>query len=95
MSANPQPARLLGIPLGDFGLFSCVLLSLAAGFFAFFGSCFLAIIGLLLVNSLGHQQINYADSYRFIALPTGLLVMVFGFIFFTSVWLRRRLRGAA
>lgn len=95
MSANPQPARLLGIPLGDFGLFSCVLLSVASGFFAFFGSCFLAIMGLLLYNTLAHQQINYADSYRYIAAPIGVVVMAFGFVFFTSVWLRRKFTGAA
>jgi hypothetical protein len=95
MTANPQPARLLGIPLGDFGLFSCVLLSVAAGFFTFFGTCFLAIMGLLFWNTLAHQQINYADAYRYIALPIGLVVMVFGFVFFTSVWIRRRLAEAA
>ncbi|MFZ0631342.1 MAG: hypothetical protein WA399_00555 [Acidobacteriaceae bacterium] len=95
MTANPQPARLLGIPLGDFGLFSCVLLSVAAGFFAFFGTCFFAIVGLLFWNTLAQQQINYADSYRYIAFPTGIVVMVFGFVFFTSVWLRRRFTGAA
>ena len=94
MTANPQPARLLGIPLGDFGLFSCVLLSVAAGFFAFSGTCFLAIMGLLCWNTLAHQQINYADAYRYIAFPAGLAVMVFGFVFFTAVWLRRRLAGA-
>lgn len=95
MSGHAQPARLLGIPLGDFGLFSCVLLAVAAGFFAFFGTCFLAILGLLIWNTAAHQQINYADSYRYIALPAGLVVMGFGFIFFTSVWLRRKLAGAA
>ncbi|HEY1807606.1 MAG TPA: hypothetical protein VGG42_03540 [Acidobacteriaceae bacterium] len=95
MTANSQPARLLGIPLGDFGLFSCVLLSVAAGFFAFFGTCFLAIMGLLFWNTLAHQQINYADSYRYIAFPVGVVVLVFGFVFFTSVWLRRRLARAA
>ena len=94
MTTNPQPARLLGIPLGDLGLFSCVLLSVAAGFFAFFGTCFLAIIGLLFWNTLAHQQINYADSYRYIAFPIGVVVMVFGFAFFSGVWLRRRLRAA-
>jgi len=94
MSANPQPARLLGIPLGDFGLFSCVLLSIASGFFAFFGSCFLAIMSLLVWNTLARQQINYADSYRYIAAPIGVVVMAFGFVFFTSVWLRRKLTRA-
>lgn len=95
MPANPQPARLLGIPLGDFGLFSCVLLSVASGFFAFFGSCFLAIMGLLCYNTLTHQAINYADAYRYIAAPVGVVVMAFAFAFFTSVWLRRKLTRAA
>lgn len=95
MTANPQPARVLGIPLGDFGLFSCVLLSVAAGFFAFFGTCFLAIMGLLVANTVGHQQINYADSYRYIAFPVGLAVMAVGFVFFAAVWFRRRFAGAA
>lgn len=94
MSGNPQPARLLGIPLGDFGLFSCVLLAVAAGFLAFFGTCFLAIVGLLVWNTAAHQQINYADSYRYIALPAGLVVLAFGFVFFTGVWLRRKFVGA-
>ncbi|MGA7521949.1 MAG: hypothetical protein WBW84_05675 [Acidobacteriaceae bacterium] len=95
MTSNPQPARLLGIPLGDFGLFSCVLLSLASGFLAFFGTCFLAIVGLLFWNTLARQQINYADSYRYIALPTGVVVMMLAFAFFTAVWVRRRFAGAA
>jgi len=42
-----------------------------------------------------HQQINYADAYRDIALPVGLAVMAFGLVFFTSVWVRRRFAGAA
>lgn len=94
MSATAQPARLLGIPLGDFGFFSCILLSLASGFLAFFGSCFLAIIGLLCWNSLMHQAVNYADSYRYVGLPTGVAVLVFGFLFLATAWLRRLMREA-
>jgi TRAP-type C4-dicarboxylate transport system permease small subunit len=95
MSVSTQPARLLGIPLGDFGLFSAILLSLASGFLAFFASCFLAIIGLLFWNQLGHHAVNYADTYRYIALPIGLVVLAFGFIFFMGTWLRRRLSGSS
>lgn len=92
-SATTQPARLLGIPLGDFGFFSAILLSLAAGFLTFFASCFLAIVSLLVWNTATHQAINYADSYRYIAFPAGLLVMAAGFFFFTGTWLRRKFRG--
>jgi hypothetical protein len=90
MTASAQPARLLGIPLGDFGFFSSLLLSVASGFLAFFASCFLGIFALLLWNAFGHH-VNYADSYLFIGLPMGLAVLAIGFVFFTGTWLRRRL----
>jgi hypothetical protein len=93
-SASAQPARLLGIPLGDFGFFSAILLSLAAGFLAFFASCFLSIMGLLVWNIAGHHTVNYADTYRDVAFPVGLVVLACGLFFFTGAWLRRRLRGA-
>ncbi len=93
MTAATQPARLLGIPLGDFGLFSALLLSLASGFLAFFGTCFLAIIGLLCWNLIGHNHVNYADSYLYIAFPIGLVVLAAALVFFTGTWLRRRLSG--
>jgi hypothetical protein len=93
VTAAAQPARLLGIPLGDFGFFSALLLSLASGFLAFFGTCFLSIIGLLCWNIIGRNHVSYADSYRYIAFPTGLAVLTFGLVFFTGTWLRRRLTG--
>jgi hypothetical protein len=80
MTAATQPAKLLGIPLGDFGFFSSLLLSLASGFLAFFASCFIAII-------------NYADSYRLVAFPIGLAVLAFGLFFFTGTWIRRKFSG--
>jgi hypothetical protein len=93
MSATTQPTRLLGIPLGDFGLLSAVLLAAASGFLTFFASCFLAILALLFWNLLGHHHVNYADSYRFVAFPLGLAVLAFGLVFFTGAWLRRRITG--
>lgn len=93
MTVAAQPARLLGIPLGDFGFFSALLLALASGFLAFFGTCFFAIIGLLFWNILGHHHVNYADSYRYIALPIGVAVLAFGLVFFIAVWLRRKFSG--
>jgi hypothetical protein len=95
MTAATQPAKLLGIPLGDFGFFSSLLLSLASGFLTFFASLFLAIISLLVWNTLGHHQVNYADSYRYIAFPLGLIVLACALFFFTGTWLRRRLSEAA
>lgn len=93
MTASAQPERLLGIPLGDFGFFSSILLSVASGFLAFFATCVLAIFALLFWNAaLGHH-VNYADSYLYAALPAGAAVLVVGFVFFTGTWLRRRLMG--
>ena len=94
MTSATQPAKLLGIPLGDFGFFSAILLSLASGFLTFFASCFVAIIALLCWNLFGHHQINYADSYRYVAFPLGIIVLVCALVFFTGTWLRRRF-GAA
>lgn len=93
MTASAQPARLLGIPLGDFGLFSCVFLAVAAGFLSFFASCALAILSLLAWNSVAHGHISYTDAYRWIALPTGLGVMAVGLVFLTGTWLWRKLAG--
>jgi hypothetical protein len=90
MTATAQPAKLLGIPLGDFGLFSALLLSVASGFLAFFATCFLSILALLCWNLIGHNHVNYADSYLYIAFPTGLAVLIIGLIFFIGTWLRRK-----
>jgi len=90
MTATTQPTRLLGIPLGDFGLFSSLLLSVASGFLAFFATLFLAIVALLFWNLIGHNHVNYADSYLYVAFPTGLVVLTLAFFFFTGTWLRRK-----
>lgn len=91
MTAAAPPAKLLGLPLGDFGFFSSVLLAVAAGFLAFFSTLFLAIVALLVWNGLLRHHVNYADSYLYAAFPVGLAVMGFGFLFFTGAWLRRKL----
>lgn len=83
--------RFLGFPLDGFGLFTSFLLTLATGFFTFFAATFLAIVGLLVWNGLGHS-INYADSYRYIGLPAGLLALFLAFVVFGGLWLRNKLR---
>jgi hypothetical protein len=92
--SNLEPAKLLGIPLGDFGFFSALLLSVASGFLAFFATCFLAIIALLCWNLVGHNHVNYADSYLYVAMPTGAAVLAVAIVFFTGAWIRRRFSGA-
>jgi len=84
---------IFGIPLGDFGLFASLLLSFSLGFAAFFGATFLAIVGLLFYNQGGHHNVDFADTYRFVGLPVGLVVLALGLAFFGFLWIRRKLSG--
>jgi len=89
MTAATQ-GKIFGIQLGDFGLFATLLLSVSLGFMAFFATCFAAIFGILIYNSAGHH-VNFADSYRYIALPVGLTVLAVSLILLLGLWLRRKL----
>lgn len=92
-TASPGNGKVFGIPLGDFGLFSSLLLSLALGFIAFFASAFFAIFGILIYNGIGHHSVNFADSYKFIALPVGLTILVLSLLLFGTLWIRRKTSG--
>jgi hypothetical protein len=85
--------RFLGIRLADFGLFATLLLSFSLGFLAFFATCFVAIFGILIYNGAGHHSMNFADSYRYIALPVGLTVLAVSLVVLLALWLRRKLSG--
>ena len=88
-----RPARLLGIPLGDFGFFSSLLLSLASGFLAFFATCFSPSSHCSFWNIIGHHHVNYADSYLYVAFPIGLAVLALALVFFYRPGSRRKLSG--
>ncbi len=92
MTTQTNSSRLFGIRLGDFGLFASLLLSLALGFLGFFLSTFLAIFGILIYNSIGHT-VNFADSYRLVGLPVGLVVLALSLVLFGFLWIRRKTRG--
>jgi hypothetical protein len=92
-STQSHQGRFLGIPLGDFGLFASLLMAFSLGFAAFFATCFVAIMGILIYNSAGHHNVNFADSYRYIALPAGLVVLAVSLVVLVGLWLRRRLSG--
>ncbi|HEX3437358.1 MAG TPA: hypothetical protein VHT24_11375 [Pseudacidobacterium sp.] len=91
-ATHSNQGKIFGIPLGDFGLFASLLLSFSLGFAAFFATCFVAIIGILIYNAAGHH-VNFADSYRYIAFPAGLIVLAIGLVVFIGLWLRRKLSG--
>ncbi len=96
-----QPAKtqhtgggtVLGFPLEGFSFFQSLLLAFAAAFFTFFASTCVAIFALLGWNLLGHHAVNYADSYRYIGLPAGALVLIFALPVFGALWVRAKLRS--
>jgi hypothetical protein len=83
---------VLGFPLEGFGILQSLLLSFAAAFFTFFASTFLAIIALLIWNGIGRHTVDYADTYRYIGFPAGVIVLVIALPFFGTLWARAKLR---
>ena len=89
---NPEESSFLGFPLSGFGLLESLLLTLASAFLAFFATTFVAIIGLLVWDGLLHHTIDYADSYRYVGLPAGLVVLAIALPVFVTLWMRAKLR---
>jgi hypothetical protein len=94
---SPQTVRsgagtVLGFPLEGFGLFTSLLLSVAAAFFTFFATTCIAIFSLLAWNLSGQRAINYADSYLYVGFPAGVLVLIVALPVFGTLWVRARLR---
>lgn len=86
-----EPFRIFGVPVGDFGLFASILISFALGFMAFFGVTFLSIFGLMIYNHAGGHQVTLDTSYKYIALPAGIFVLIVSFAAMFILWLRRKL----
>jgi hypothetical protein len=82
--------KFFGIPLGDFGFFTSLLMATAVGFVSFFLFTFLAIFGIMIYNGMGHH-VDYAESYKYISFPAGCIVLAISLIFFGTLWLRRKL----
>ena len=68
-------------------------MSLSLGFLSFFATCFVAILSILFYNGIGHHNIDFADSYLYVALPVGLVVLAVSLITLLGQWLRRKLSG--
>jgi hypothetical protein len=83
---------VLGFPLQGFGLFTSLLLAFASAFFAFFATTAVAIFSLLGWNLFGHHSVNYADSYRYVGFPAGVLVLLVALPLFGVLWLRAKAR---
>jgi hypothetical protein len=92
-AAHPSASgRILGFPLEGFSLFSSLLLATATGFFTFFATTFLAIVSLLVWNGILGHNVNYADTYLYVGLPSGLLALFLALIVFGSLWIRAKFR---
>ena len=85
---------LFGVPVGDLGWFSSLLMGFASGFAVFFAATFLGIMGILFYNTLGHHTVDFALSYRRFGFPSGVAVAVLALTYLGSMWVRRQLRRA-
>ena len=90
-AAKPAGDRFVGVPIGELGWFTCLLMGTAAGFAAFFAATFLAILTFLILNSAGHH-LNYNLTYRRIGLPAGLLVGGVSLAYLATSWARRQIK---
>jgi hypothetical protein len=93
-ASQRSSVTLFGIPIGDFGWFGTLLVSVAAGFLTFFATTFCAIVVILISNSAAHTNIDFAVSYRYIGLPIGLIVLVLALATLGTLWVKRVLRKA-
>ncbi|MGH9599940.1 MAG: hypothetical protein ACRD27_08745 [Terracidiphilus sp.] len=84
-------ARFLGFPLEGFGFFTSLLLAFAAAFFTFFTALFLAIMSLLVWNQILGHHVSYTVTYRYMALPAGLLMLAIALPVFGTLWVRAKL----
>jgi len=89
---SPGGGTVLGFPLEGFGLFTSLLLAFGSAFFTFFASTTVAIFSLLGWNLLGHHTVSYADSYRYVGFPAGLLALAAALPVFGTLWVRAKLR---
>jgi hypothetical protein len=87
-----EGGRVLGFPLEGFSLFQSLLLSFAAAFFTFFATTCIAIFALLAWNYIGHHSVNFADTYRYVGFPAGVLVLLVALPLFGALWVRAKLR---
>ncbi len=88
--AAPQAeGKFFGIPLGDLGLFTSLLMALAVGFLSFFLFTFLAIVGIMNLQRNGPPG-GLRRELQVHLLPRRLRRSGDSLIFFGTLWLRRK-----
>jgi hypothetical protein len=83
---------LFGIPLGDLGLFTTLLMSGAVGFAAFFAATFCAIISLLFYKTATSRMPDFTLTYKWVGLPIGIIVLLAALGYLGTLWIKRKLR---
>jgi uncharacterized BrkB/YihY/UPF0761 family membrane protein len=94
-SASPRTfgaGYLFGVPVGDLGWFTSLLMSFALGFTAFFAATFCAIVGILFYNTATHHAVDFSLTYSRVGLPVGVLVLLVALLYLGTMWVRRQLR---
>jgi uncharacterized membrane protein YphA (DoxX/SURF4 family) len=86
---------LLGIPLGDLGWFSSLLMGFATGFAAFFLTTFVSILSLLFYRVASGRNPDFGIAYRDIGFPVGVLVLVLALGYLSVLYARRMRRRHA
>jgi hypothetical protein len=84
---------VFGFPLEGFSLFQSLLLAFASAFLTFFLTTCIAIFALLGWNVLGGHTVNFADTYRYVGFPAGVLVLAVALPYFLVLWVRAKARG--
>jgi uncharacterized membrane protein YphA (DoxX/SURF4 family) len=84
--------RLFGIPLGELGLFSSLLIGTATAFAAFFAATFAGIMGIMIYNTTTHHSVDYALSYERGGLIVGVVTLVVAWGFLGTQWVKRMTR---
>lgn len=83
------PGTLFGVPVGDLGWFTSLLIGTATGFAAFFAGTFLGIVGIMVYNSNSANKIDFSYSYMRVGLPVGVLALVVALGYLGTLWVRR------
>lgn len=81
-----------GIPLGDLGLFTTLVMSGAVGFAAFFFATFCAIITLLFYKVATSHMPDFTLTYKWVGLPVGIAVLLLTLAYLGTLWVKRKLR---
>jgi len=90
--SGTRSIRIFGFPVEGFSLFQSLLLAVASAFFTFFLTTCIAIFSFLAWRFAGHPNVNFANTYRYVGFPAGVLVLVIALPFFLALWVRAKMR---